>query len=445
MMTRQDWNRDPAADTQVVVLMGGLGTRLGLTDRPKAMADINGRPFFDYELMMLKRWGFWRFLFLVGHQADQIEDYYGDGSGQGLEIRYSRDGRSQLGTGGALKKAEAMLDEHFILLYGDSFMDMDYRELVYRSRLEREAGKAGVMAVLKNEGRYDTSNVIFRDGTLFLYDKAERSADMQYIDYGVSMLSKEVLAGIEPGKPCDLSEVLTALSKAGKLAGQEVCKRFYEIGSPASRDEFAAYAKQRFCRANRALFLDRDGVINEFCFHEETEQLDSPFTKEEFRYREDVISTLKAVSDMGYLLFIVTNQPAAAKGKVSLKALYDLNTWVARDLQEKGIRVEASSLCPHHPAGDRRTRAPFLIRRCGCRKPKAGLIIDILKIYNIDMEHSWMAGDSYTDVLAGKRAGLKTALLGEYKCDVCHRLEGNRPDRVLKDIRELEGILREDT
>ena len=153
---------------------------------------------------------------------------------------------------------------------------------------------------------------------------------------------------------------------------------------------------------------------------------------------------MKAVSDMGYLLFIVTNQPAAAKGKVSLKALYDLNTWMARDLQEKGIRVEASSLCPHHPAGDRRTRAPFLIRRCGCRKPKAGLIIDILKIYNIDMEHSWMAGDSYTDVLAGKRAGLKTALLGEYKCDVCHRLEGNRPDRVLQDIRELEGILRED-
>lgn len=441
-MTGHDWNRDPAADTQVVILMGGLGTRLGLTDRPKAMADINGRPFFDYELMLLKRWGFWRFLFLVGHQAEMVEHCYGDGSGQGVEIRYSRDGRTQLGTGGALKQAEEALDESFILLYGDSFMDMDYRELVYRYWLERKAGKAGVMTVLKNENRYDKSNVIFRDGALLLYDKAEQSTDMKYIDYGVSMLSKEVLAGIEPGRACDLSELLTALSKAGKLAGQEVSKRFYEIGSPASREEFAAYAKQRFDTAKQAVFLDRDGVINEFCFNEETEQLDSPFTKEEFRYREHVLPTLKAISDRGVLLFIVTNQPAAAKGKVSLKELYDLNTWMANDLRARGIRLEASVMCPHHPAGDARTQAPFLIRRCGCRKPGAGMLTDILSIYNIDREHSWMAGDSYTDILAGKKAGLKTALLGEYKCDMCHRLEGMRPDRVLRDIREMEGILK---
>lgn len=116
---------DIVTETQVVVLMGGLGTRLGLKNCAKAMADINGIPFFDYQMKLLRRWGFHKFLFLVGHQAECIEEHYEDGSAWQAVIQYSYDGPGQLGTGGALKKAEKVLEQDFLLIYGDSFMDID--------------------------------------------------------------------------------------------------------------------------------------------------------------------------------------------------------------------------------------------------------------------------------------------------------------------------------
>ena len=187
-------------DTQVVVLMGGLGTRLGLADRPKTMADIDGHPFFDYQFKLLRRWKFYKFLFLVGYQADCIEDYYGDGSRWQVNIQYSYDGPNQLGTGGALKNAEGKLEENFLLIYGDSFMDIDYQETVYRYFMERAAGMSGIMTILRNENRYDSSNVEYREGKLLLYDKVHTNDRMQYIDYGVSMLSRSILADAEDRK-----------------------------------------------------------------------------------------------------------------------------------------------------------------------------------------------------------------------------------------------------
>ena len=159
-----DMNRDIVADTQVVVLMGGLGTRLGLKDTPKAMADINGYPFFDYQLKLLKRWRFHKFLFLVGYQAESIENYYGNGSKWQVDIQYSYDGKKQLGTGGALRNAAEKLEEDFLLIYGDSFMDVDYQEAVYRYWLEKSKGKMALMTILENENRYDKSNVIYQNG-----------------------------------------------------------------------------------------------------------------------------------------------------------------------------------------------------------------------------------------------------------------------------------------
>lgn len=434
-------DRDIVAETQVVVLMGGLGTRLGLKDRPKAMADVNGRPFFDYELKLLKRWRFRKFLFLVGRQAEMIENYYGDGSGWQVEIRYSCDGPEQLGTGGALKQAEALLEDDFLLLYGDSFMDMDYQELACRYRIQKAAGKDGVMAVLKNENRYDRSNVICWGGELVRYDKIHASTEMEYIDFGVSLLSKSILSDVKKGKKFDLSQLLAKLSAQGRLAAQEVTKRFYEIGTPGSWKEFSDYARWRFDEAHKAVFLDRDGVINELVWNDDAEQLDSPLKKEDFVYMDSVIPTLLSLQSRGYLLFIVTNQPAAAKGKIGADRLYDLNTWLIRDLESKGVSVEFVNVCPHHPQGGRAAQAPYLIRRCGCRKPEAGLILDLMEVYCIDARRSYMVGDSYTDIIAGKKAGLRTVLLGKLKCDMCQRLQMYRPDHIIRDIRGLEKIL----
>lgn len=429
------------ADTQVVVLMGGLGTRLGLKDRPKAMADIQGLPFFEYQLRLLRRWGFFKFLFLVGYQADCIEDYFGNGSKWQVDIRYSYDGPEQLGTGGALKNAEEKLEEEFLLLYGDSFMDIDYQETVYRYYMERSAGKSGIMTILRNEDRYDKSNVVYQEGKLLLYDKVNTNDRMQFIDYGVSMLSRSILTGVEKNRKFDLAELLTGLSKEGRLAAQVVTKRFYEIGNPSSMQEFCAYARKRFYEKTGAVFFDRDGVINELSYNDDIEQLDSPFSVKEFVYRPGAVEALLSIQNKGYYIFIVTNQPAAAKGKTSLTRLYDLNTWMVQDLQKKGVFLEFINMCPHHPSGDKGSRYPFLIRECGCRKPEPGLITDLMRVYNIDPDNSYMVGDSHTDVIAGTKAGIQTVLVGTLKCDACQRLQGNHPDFIIKDMAELEQII----
>lgn len=429
------------ADTQVVVLMGGLGTRLGLKDCPKAMADINGVPFFDYQLQLLQRWRFHKFLFLVGYQANSIEEYYGNGAGRRIDIQYSYDGIGQLGTGGALWNAKDKLEDDFLLIYGDSFMDIDYQETVYRYQIAKKAEKKGLMVILKNEDSYDKSNVIYKDGNLILYDKVNRSKDMKYIDYGVSLLSKEVIVGDRLEEKFDLADVLKELSEKRQLGAQVVSRRFYEIGTQGAKQEFCAYAHERFEVEKKAVFLDRDGVINELVFNDSTEWLDSPFSEEEFIYKEGIIATLKEIQQRGYYIFIVTNQPAAAKGKVRLEKLYDLNAWLTEDLRSKGIHIEFLNVCPHHPEGSAKTEYDFLRGNCPCRKPREGMIRDLLEVYRIDREHSYMVGDSYTDIEAGKRAGVKTVFLGQMKCDMCQRMKDFKPDKMICRIEELLGVL----
>ena len=424
--------------------MGGLGTRLGLKDRPKALADVHGIPFFDYELKLLRRWGFHKFLFLVGYRADAVEAYYGDGSSRQIEIRYSYDGPVQLGTGGALCRAMNQLEDDFLLIYGDSFMDLDYQETVYRYYMEKAAGKWGLMTLLHNDNLYDRSNVIYENQELVLYDKNHLAREMHYIDYGVSMLSRNVLEEEQTEGAFDLSDRLTFVSKMGKLAGQVVTKRFYEIGTPESYKEFCNYAKERFYELKPAVFFDRDGVINELCFHEESGQLDSPFAPGDFRYKDGILECLRFVKEQNFYLFIVTNQPAAAKGKLPLARLYDLNTWLVNDLKEKGICVDALCMCPHHPQGDRNTNAPFLIRTCDCRKPGEAMLTGLADVYGIDMEASYMVGDSYTDMIAGRRAGVKTVMLGSLKCDACQRMEGNQPDYIIETVEKLKTVIRKD-
>lgn len=424
-------------NTQIVVLMGGLGTRLGLKNCPKALADVNGHPFFDYQLKLLKAFGFERYVFLVGYQSKKIEEYYGDGSKHDIFIEYSYDGEIQLGTGGALKKAEKLLDDDFILIYGDSFMDIDYRELVYRYKMVKSNKKIGIMTLMRNVSKYDKSNVIYKDHRIVLYDKKNYSEEMEYIDYGAMALNKSILKNIGKEEYYDIADILNLLTKQGLLEAQIVTKRFYEIGNPDSYKEFCEYAKRRFDCKNKAFFFDRDGIINEIVFNENTEQLDSPFKIEDVEYVKGIKKVLSILKEKGFLLFVVTNQPAAAKCKVKLFDIYDLNNDIVTNLERESIVFNAIKVCPHHPIGS--VNAPFFLKQnCGCRKPLSGMIKELFEVYNIDTEESYMVGDSYTDIIAGKNAGLKTIFIGNLKCDFCNRLDGNKPTHIFSNIEKLE-------
>jgi N-acetyl-alpha-D-muramate 1-phosphate uridylyltransferase len=215
----------------VAILAGGLATRLRpLTDRvPKALLGIAGRPFIFHQLELLKRQGVDRAVLCVGHLGDQVEAAVGDGRTLGLEIRYSFDGPELLGTGGALKQALPLLGDSFFVLNGDSYLPCSFAQV--QSAYEA-ARRPALMTVLRNNNRWDRSNIVFRNGELIEYDKNSRRPDMAYIDFGLSVFSGSVFSKYGKSKVIDLADICRELLSGGQLAAVEVSERFYEIGSP---------------------------------------------------------------------------------------------------------------------------------------------------------------------------------------------------------------------
>jgi NDP-sugar pyrophosphorylase family protein len=201
---------------------------------PKALIPVNGVPFASHQLSWLAGQGVNEVLYSIGHRGEMIRSYVGDGDRWGVRARYLEDGPTLLGTGGAIRKGleEGLVESPFITLYGDSFLPIPYRPVL-------EAFSAGglpaLMTVYRNADAWVSSNTIYADGMVRLYDKRpeHKSPGMVHIDYGLSVLTAGPLEEmVEPGRPADLSDVFHLLSMAGRLAGHEVTQRFFEIGSP---------------------------------------------------------------------------------------------------------------------------------------------------------------------------------------------------------------------
>jgi N-acetyl-alpha-D-muramate 1-phosphate uridylyltransferase len=231
------------ADVPVAILAGGLATRLRpVTETvPKALVDVNGRPFIDHQLELLRRHGMKRVVLSLGYLGEQVQAHVGDGRVWGLEVKYAFDGPRLLGTGGALLRAAPLLGEAFWVLYGDSYMDIDYRA-VLADFAQRDV--LGLMTVIRNEDRWDRSNAVFADGRLLRYDKKNRTPDMRHIDYGVGLLRGEALRRLPDDGPSDLADLYRDLVKEGRMAGYEVTQRFFEIGTPEGLRETRAHLAQ---------------------------------------------------------------------------------------------------------------------------------------------------------------------------------------------------------
>jgi len=227
----------------VAILAGGLATRLRpITEKiPKSLVDIGGRPFIIRQLEYLQSQGIKKVVLCLGYLGNQIEAIVGDGSDFGISVSYSYDGPRLLGTGGALKQALPQLGEEFFVFYGDSYLPIDFRK-VERNFLH--SGKKALMTVMKNDGQWDKSNVLFKEGCLLEYNKHSPKYEMAYIDYGLGVLSASVFEKVPSNKPFDLADIYHELSLLGSLAGQEVFERFYEIGSHKGLEDTIIYFKQ---------------------------------------------------------------------------------------------------------------------------------------------------------------------------------------------------------
>ena len=223
-------------DLPVAILAGGLATRLRpITERiPKLLVEVAGEPFFSHQIRLLKASGLTRLVLCIGYLGEKIVEAYGDGSRFGVKIDYVFDGPKLLGTGGALIQALPKLGEAFYVLYGDSYLKIDYAAT---AEFFVKSGKLGLMTVFENRGRFDTSNVWFENGAIKLYDKKARLPEMHHIDYGLGLFRSQAFDGFPRDQVVDLAEVQKTLVARGELAGYEVTERFYEIGSPAGLAE----------------------------------------------------------------------------------------------------------------------------------------------------------------------------------------------------------------
>ena len=224
----------------VAILAGGMATRLmHLTEKiPKALIDINGEPFIVHQLRLLRSKGIVSVVICAGHLGEMIRDFVEDGRRFDIQVEYSFDGGRLLGTGGAIKKALNLLGDKFFVLYGDSYLPCDFKNI--QATFE-DSGKKGLMTVFRNEGAWDTSNVEFKDGQILAYDKRRLSPRMRHIDYGLGLFQREAFDSVPDDTAYDLARLYQSLLGKGELAACEVDERFYEIGSVEGLEELKRY------------------------------------------------------------------------------------------------------------------------------------------------------------------------------------------------------------
>jgi NDP-sugar pyrophosphorylase family protein len=234
----------PISSLPVALLAGGLATRLRpVTEKiPKLLVEVAGEPFFSHQLRLLQAAGLTRVVLCVGHLGEQIVARYGDGAKWGMQLEYVFDGPRLLGTGGALIQALPKLGDTFYVLYGDSYLPVDYQAV---GDAFQRSGRLGLMTVYENRGRYETSNVEFEDGEIRRYDKRNAGPPMHHVDYGLGVFRAAAFDGFARDAVVDLAAVQQALVARHQLAGFEVKERFYEIGSPAGLTELDARLRRK--------------------------------------------------------------------------------------------------------------------------------------------------------------------------------------------------------
>jgi NDP-sugar pyrophosphorylase family protein len=227
----------------VCILAGGRGTRLGERTKhlPKALVEVAGEPFMIHQLRLLAARGVHEAVVCVGYQGEAIESLIG-AERFGIRIAYSHDSPELDGTLGAIRRVAALLGERFLVLYGDSYLRVDYRAV---DRAWRESGLPALMVVLRNRGRWGESNARYHAGRVLAYDKHAPTTDMSWIDYGLGGLTARAISCV-PESERDLAMLYRALARRGELYGHPATQRFYEIGTPAAlceTDAFLAVAR----------------------------------------------------------------------------------------------------------------------------------------------------------------------------------------------------------
>lgn len=426
----------------VVILAGGKGTRLGIKDLPKPMVPVAGKPVLEHQIEVLRRYGFGRIILLCGYLAEKIQAHFGDGKRFGVEIEYVNEG-IPLGTAGAILQLRDSLITPFMVLYGDVLFDMDLKRL---QEFALTKGGLGTLMVHPNNHPYDSDLLEFDTETnriTAFHSKPHPEGVYlrNIVNAAVYIMFPSVFDFIPAGVSCDFGkDTFPAIVKnGGLLFAYKSAEYLKDMGTKdrLQKVEFD-FLSGKISRLNRnhgrrAVFLDRDGVINE--------EVGGVRSASDFRLLPGVATAIKRLNDSDLLTVVVTNQPVIAKGFCTEEDVECIHKKMDTLLCVEGAFLDDIFICPHHPETGHKGERIELKIDCDCRKPKTGLIFKAADAYNIDLAHSFIVGDRYVDIAAGRAAGLCTILLktGYEGSDIDP--DGVNPDYVCKNLNEAVNII----
>ena len=421
---------------QLVIIAGGKGTRLGLKDIPKPMVKIAGKPLLEHQILFAKRYGINEIFILSGHLANVIEDYFGNGEKWGVKIHHVVE-PYPLGTAGCLKLIREKITERFLVFYGDVVMDFDIKSFI---DFDKSHNSIGTAIVHPNDHPYDSDLLEINSENIVTSVLPKPHDEGKYyqnlVNAAVYIFSPKIFDYIENGvfqdfgkdilkKLIDNGEILAAYSTPEYIKDMGTSERFEKV-----EQDFISEKVARLNKKNKrpCIFLDRDGVIN-------PDMGTKPSVKD-FKLLPETAEAVKIINNSDYLAVVVTNQPMAAKGFITIADIENMHKKMETLLGEQGAYLNKIYYCPHHPEKGFEGEVPELKIDCECRKPKAGMLFKAANDLNIDLKNSWMIGDSKRDIEAGKNAGCKTVSIG--KIDGADYIAANLKDAVELIIGELK-------
>lgn len=421
---------------KILIMAGGRGTRISelFPDIPKPLIPIEGVPVLEREIISLREQGFKDIIMTVSHMGDKIMNYFKDGSKLGVSIQYYNE-VTPLGNAGALFKLREQLgDETFLLLNADAVFDVDFNRMV---KFHQAHGGLVTLFTHPNNHPYDSGLIVAnndmsvqswlaKEDVRPIYYKNRVNAGLHVIDPKVlDMVTVDIdkigTLDEQSGKTVKVDldrQLLKPLAGTGKMFCYDSPEYVKDMGTPERfsqvEEDFKAgrVSAKNLSNKQKAIFLDRDGTINKYV----------GFLRDinDFALIDGVAEAIKAINISGYLAVIVTNQPVIARGEVTYEELNEIHNKMETLLGNQGAYLDAIYYCPHHPDSGFDGEVKELKFDCDCRKPKPGLLLKAAEELNIDLSKSWMIGDSKNDIMAGKNAGCKTALIGneDYKQDI---------------------------
>lgn len=379
--------------------MGGAGTRIsGLVKyTPKPLLAVGGESFIRGLIKYVARFGIDRVLLLAGYRAEVVEECFRSGSqktpGGLVEVRVVRE-REPLGTGGALANAVDYLDDEFLLLNGDSFFNIDLSRMIYSER-DHE-----ILLALRNLEDTERFGVveIDSDNRVTSFSERGKSESGGLVNGGIYRLRRAVIEGIPHGQRCSLErDILPRLAAEGRVYGRKFKGRLVDIGIPTA---FEAAQRNNPFRAPAA-FLDRDGVLNHDTGH--------VGSWDRWEWIDGAVEAVRRFNELGFFVFVVTNQAGVGKGFYSEEAVRILHRQANKYLAASDARIDDFRYCPHHP----RAARPEYRKACRCRKPQAGMIQSLLASWPVDLERSFLIGDKAADMQAAENIGLRGYLFND--------------------------------